>query len=397
MLSPDMTAAGTPCTHIATFMQSLGGLQAVVRHHLATDHQGRLHSRFVSLFEATSLDPRVTALGLTGFDSIRGARRRLQQALPPRPDDAVIYHDLWGLPFFAELDQAHRRLGLIHCPAPEVLEILTRHHTHLDGLLCVSEPSLETVRRRVPDFPAERLGRLPLPVCPPDSSKPQAPIANRPFVLGYGGRLIQEHKRVDKLPQLWQALASRESDVRLEILGDGPARKQLERAFRDTTGITFLGCQEGLRYWHTISQWDAIVYVSDLEGLGLSLLEAMSVGVLPLYPRIGGAEDYVANVRGDLLYEPDDFVQLAGIIRDLRNATESEIQSLRLKCRQSVAGHLGSAYQESFAAFLERIRELPRRSPAALPARRIFPSDFLPLGLLRRFHKRGLRLGNRGQ
>ncbi len=111
-----------------------------------------------------------------------------------------------------------------------------------------------------------------------------------------------------------------------------------------------------------------ILFQSDYEGIPLSLLEAMSVGVIPIYPRIrSGGDAYVAKVRSDLLYEPEDFGHVAKVLSQLIVLDESALESLRARCKEVTAPHTGDNYIKAFSTFIRQLRELPKASKAAVP------------------------------
>src|SRR5437867_1859277 len=127
--------------HCFTLFHSLGGVQAILRRHLAKDQTCNILSRFIIFFEASQPGwPRVQGLGLTWRHSIHTARLRLRAALSDRPPVIFVYHNFWGLPFFADLDQAHRRLGFLHSTPADMKGYLPRLDGLVDGILCVSRP-----------------------------------------------------------------------------------------------------------------------------------------------------------------------------------------------------------------------------------------------------------------
>jgi glycosyltransferase involved in cell wall biosynthesis len=174
-------------------------------------------------------------------------------------------------------------------------------------------------------------------------------------------------------------------NCRLEILGDGPERRWLQRQFSNKPSVVFHGYQTGLRYWQLLNAWDMIVFVSDIEGLPLALLEALSCGVLPLFPKIrSGADSYARGVKEELLYDPADFRQVAQTLSAITCAEEQEIVVLRSRCRKIIEPHLGNSYFRMFSEFLRLIRDQPRISKFQFSKRLYHWTDFLPFGLLRR-------------
>jgi len=387
-----MNMASNNVTHVAACMSTLGGLEAVLRHHHAHDSRWEFDSRFVILFESgkDAEDGRVQCLGLNWATSVLDTRRRFGKRFSPRSGELVIYHDLLGVAVLSDLDQAVRRIGFIHCPADAILHCRQQNLHLLDGILSVSRPVIDETKRLFPQLPPERIEFVPVPVSSVPAGSDRPPKEGRPFVIGYSGRLIKAHKRVDRLPELYRLLEKMEVNCRLEILGSGPMRPWLERKLQGRQRVVFHGEKRGPDYWKVLGAWDAIVYVSDLEGMGISLLEAMSVGVVPLYPDIsGGAAHYVRHVGPDLLYAPGNLEGLARIVGNLSRSPEGEVEKLRARSREVVARHRGDAYDETFQSFIRRIAQAPRVSQCDFARRPVYFADMLPFAVLTRIYRKG--------
>jgi glycosyltransferase involved in cell wall biosynthesis len=211
-------------------------------------------------------------------------------------------------------------------------------------------------------------------------------LAGRKLILGFSGRVSKEQKRVDRFPELVRCLEQAGIDFRLDIVGDGPERDWLQRKFRRHPRVRIYGKLLGDDYWDVLARWDFAVFVSDYEGLPITMIEAMSLGALPLYPAIGsGGDVYAAKVRSDLLYPPNDFRRLAMTLDDLRHASPDQLSDLRQRARAATAQHLGQAYDSIFSSFIKKIVDLPRISKASFPRRPFFWTDYCPFGVLRRF------------
>jgi glycosyltransferase involved in cell wall biosynthesis len=255
----------------------------------------------------------------------------------------------------------------------------------VDGILTVGEPALNQCRSLLPKFPAERLGLLPVPVANPEHPVTHPPLSGRPIVIGYSGRLVRALKRIDRLVQVCKLLDQNEQPYRLEILGEGKDGSWLRKRLRGNPRVIFHGYRTGKAYWDILGTWDVILYVSDTEGFGISLLEAMKCGAIPLYPDIGGgAEPYVAQVRASLLYPAGDMDSLARELARLYSAPDGELHELRQRCRD-IAGHNDTdGYHLAFANFARIIEVMPRRSTEPPPRRKLSLANVIPFGLLRR-------------
>ena len=298
----------TPVTHYFTFLQSLGGVQSLLRRHLENDDRWGLDSDVAAFFDPPKSDEeRVRGLGLSWRSTVWSSRAAFRKRLTGFGRPMAVYNNFWGVPFFADLDHAERRVAVLHSYAPVLGNCLDAEDGLVDGVLCVSRPLKEVVYRHLPSLEKERVVLLPLPIASSPVPVRPEPLRQRPLVIGMAGRLQKEQKRVDLLPAVVGKLEEAGLDFRLELLGSGPSEGWLKRQFAGNERVTMLGHRTGDAYWKTLSGWDAILFTSDYEGLPLALLEAMSVGVLPVYPRIdSGGDSYVSELYPDFLYPPGD-------------------------------------------------------------------------------------------
>jgi glycosyltransferase involved in cell wall biosynthesis len=336
-------------------------------------------------FTAAAEPDQVVGLGLRWFNTGRTLRRRWHAAFPHGLGGNVVYHNAWGIGASASEDGAGRRLVLLHSRWPGADALIRSSAGLCDGWICVSEPLRALVKACLPDLPDERLVVLPVPVDCPLAPNPQhPPLTGRPLVLGYSGRLIREAKRVDRLPRLDVQLRKAGLECCWEILGDGPAMSGLKREMPGPS-VCFRGRVGGDLYWEVLSGCDVLVFTSDYEGMPISLLEALSCGVLPLFPRIGsGADDYVARIAPELLYRPGDLADAARGVRWIADRSFADLEALRRRASLVAAPHAGGEYDHGFLRFLSRISALPRISADGPSARRRHPGEWVPFALVRR-------------
>jgi glycosyltransferase involved in cell wall biosynthesis len=358
-------------THLFLSFRSLGGVESVLHHHYDQDHEIGIASDFAIYFESESKPiERVFFLGFGANSTIRKARSKLRQVFAATQPTVALYHCMWGMSYLADLDSAARRILMIHGATPGMEEQLRFRSPWVDGIMIVSEALRGTVRQCAPQLDDSRVKLVPYPISGPRPIRPRAPLANRPIVLGFCGRLSFEQKRIDRLPELCKRLDRSGLSYRMEFLGDGQDRPWLESQLADRSRFIFHGRRSGEEYWRTLGGWDAIVFTSDYEGTPIALLEALSVGVIPVYPIIGtGGEGYTEQVLPDLLYRPDDFDHVAQSLAKLVHLPEAELNALRRKCQESVAPHLGDSYLRQFAAFVRSIVAMPRIAQNNFPSR----------------------------
>lgn len=351
--------------HVFTTFHTLGGVEAVLQHHYAHDHRFNIHSECVAFYELPGPPrDRLHFLGYEGTTRIRTARKRFADAMHKIRPEVTVHHGMWGMLFWLDLDPAARRLLILHGYVHRLEATLASRAPFLDGILCVSEALRDTARSTLPGFDAQRIGMLPYPIQPEGLANSDRPLS-RPIVLGFCGRLVREQKRVERLPVLCDALTKLKVDFRLEFLGDGPEDNWLRGELSGQTRYRFHGRRQGKEYWDILRSWDVIVFASDYEGTPIALLEALSQGVIPVFPEIGsGGDAYTRRIDPTLVYPASDVESLARLVRDISQMSPERISRLRKACIAAVQSHLGDSYLQSFSKHLELIRSLPRVSKA---------------------------------
>ncbi|ERN41776.1 glycosyltransferase [Rubidibacter lacunae KORDI 51-2] len=175
--------------------------------------------------------------------------------------------------------------------------------------------------------PAGRLAVIPNGVdaqqySPGPSNFKQRVGAERLFV--YQGRISAE-KNLEALLQAWQQCRLGDR-CKLVIVGDGPLLPLLKPLYGKASGIIWLGfvADEQQRI-DILRAADVFVLPSFVEGLSLSLLEAMSCGVACLATDAGADGEVLASGAGVILSTQDTVAQLRTLLplcRDRHEVTD---------------------------------------------------------------------------
>ena len=132
--------------------------------------------------------------------------------------------------------------------------------------------------------------------------------ANTGSRLVYVGRLAVE-KGLPVLLQSLRQLTDKGDDVTLTVVGDGPDREHLENQC-ETLGIAdrtefvgYAGPDEVVEY---LKQSDVFILPSFAEGVPVTLMEAMYIGVPVISTYVGGIVELIENEKNGLLVSPSD-------------------------------------------------------------------------------------------
>lgn len=370
--------------HCSLTREDHGSIPYLLAQHHRRDGENGFAPRFVSFFDRESTwAGDCSTLAGHGWETIGALRQRFAVAAAARPADLAIYHDGWGLDWFAPIDGAARRVVFLLTERPQIDGLLRNYAPQVDGIIAVSQGLADRVRRVLPDFPAERIRAMSLFFEVP------AVVVERPagpLRFGYSGRIIREQKRVERLPALLAALDRRGVDYVFEVMGVGPFLGELKRRLRGHPRVRFIPWQQGGDYWRTLAGWRAIVLLSDFEGFSRAVVDGMMAGAIPVHPDFSPAAGELLGPAGPVgLYPVGDMEAAADRLTALARLSLGENAALSAACR----AHLGHLTPENyFAGFGRFIREVLAAPPRARPVPPPAWHDWMLLGVYTRLFPR---------
>ncbi|MHB8627578.1 MAG: glycosyltransferase family 4 protein [Aggregatilineales bacterium] len=167
------------------------------------------------------------------------------------------------------------------------------------------------------------------------------------------GRLAPE-KQVERLVPVLDAVPN----THLVIVGDGPHRAALERAFAGRS-VTFTGYKRGRELSEVYASCDIFTFPSaKIETFGLVALEAMAAGLATVSSRVGGVPELVDQGRNGFMFDPGDTQKMIEYVRVLAEDTtkrramgQSARETARKLSWQSVMDDLIQQYCEVAATY----------------------------------------------
>ena len=187
------------------------------------------------------------------------------------------------------------------------------------ALLAVSDAVREDIRKRLPNWAADRIetlhNRLDLEaalsqIVPREQARQTLNIPQQAVVIGNVGRLHPDKDQATLIAAFAKALPKLPPGALLAIAGSGPLDGELRSLARELgigESVRFLGQVPNVR--SLFSAFDLFVLSSDHEPFGMVLLEAMVAAVPVIATDCGGAPEVVGCA--DLLFRLGDSDALA--------------------------------------------------------------------------------------
>ena len=160
-------------------------------------------------------------------------------------------------------------------------------------------------------------------------------ISDSDFLIISTGRLSQE-KRIELLINVFDRLHKAHSNAHLLLVGDGPERARLEELAAgkiSSKNIYFIGHQ--LTVLQHLQASDVFVVSSDVEGLCLSLLEAMAVKLVCIATKTAGPCEILRNSKCGFLVEHNEDCIFAALKESL-NMTNTARSEMGARARERV-------------------------------------------------------------
>ena len=140
------------------------------------------------------------------------------------------------------------------------------------------------------------------------------------FIIGTVSALTNQ-KRIDRWIQIATEISFKVPSVFFVIVGDGVLREELKsqaHTLIENHKLYFAGPTSDPASW--MATMDIFLMSSDYEGLPVALLEAMSMGCLPVATGVGGIPDIIDSGTNGILYVPTDVqAAMSGIEQLMQN------------------------------------------------------------------------------
>ena len=226
------------------------------------------------------------------------------------------------------------RVGVGHSSDEPIYHMMAHYVPHMDVLVVVSKDMKQRAvsMREFSNLPVHYLAHgVPMP--------PEAGFAARNFTaplrILYLGRLICAAKRVHLFPQIFADLKSSGIPFHWTIAGDGDQKASLEKVMQDSPAqtVSFLGQINYAEVPEILRAHEVCLLASDYEGFGLSVLEAMGSGLVPVVSDLPSTSEIVDETTGILVDVNDVAGYARGIIHLHEHRDELAAKSAAARAR----------------------------------------------------------------
>ena len=173
----------------------------------------------------------------------------------------------------------------------------------------------------------------------------------RGVTIGVVSRL-ERIKGMDLVVPAFAEVRREHTEVRLLVVGDGTLRGEMERQARDAgvaDWVTFAGRQPQERLQEYYDAIDVLLMPSRSEGFGLTAVEGMSRGCVPVVADVGGLPEVVRDGVEGRLHAAGSTAALAAVLGGLL-AQPEELRRLSAAALDRAAVFSASAYASAVAS-----------------------------------------------
>ncbi len=224
---------------------------------------------------------------------------------------------------YLRIPQIHTEHGR-HCPDPKLMVFLENLYSRFTRKIVAVTPILAGYLQKTLKIRSDKIDVIENGI-DTDRYRPQVkhPGIMNELGLSFNNKVVGIIARLSKVKNhhvlllAFNRVVSKDKNVRLLIVGDGPERVNIQNAIRQLN-ISEYCFLLGERYDipELLSVMDVFVLPSLSEGTSLSLLQAMSCGKLVVASNVGGNPEIVKDRETGFLVPPTDVKLLVEAIQN---------------------------------------------------------------------------------
>jgi hypothetical protein len=189
-----------------------------------------------------------------------------------------------------------RIVNIVNLDSKRLYKYVTSYLDYVSKIICISARQVDVLKSRLSrSLFVEKVILIPHGV--KRTTNEELIYHADTLRIGFIGRMHHGHKGIFWIPKILRML---KIPFRFELVGEGKDHQnlldQLEKYQIDYTSHGYVSPDNINIYLH---KWDVLLFPSQIEGFGLTLVEAMNNGVVPIANRLPGITDYIIDSGTD--------------------------------------------------------------------------------------------------
>jgi glycosyltransferase involved in cell wall biosynthesis len=136
--------------------------------------------------------------------------------------------------------------------------------------------------------------------------------------LIYIGRIERRIKNIYSIIKIMNYLGE---EYTINVIGDGEDKEIFIKKIRNISNINYLGSMENKHIKYYLRKASFFLQPSLIEGMSISLLEAMSEGVIPICSKLEGINTFIVSDERGRLCDNNNLKSYSKAIKDISNNT----------------------------------------------------------------------------
>lgn len=319
------------------------------------------------------------------LENVHSVLRRLGR-LVPRGGGVLVANDWLELALVSRRGTDRAVIQVLHGDFDHYYDLAVRHEVDVDAFIACSK----TIRDKLVDLlPARESSIHHI------SHGVSIPAAKRragtgPLRVVFAGRLEQGQKRVFDLVRMDECLRDKGVTIAWTIIGGGPDGEELRARWKGGK-VHWAGVLSNAETVDLMVEQDVFILPSRAEGLPVALLEAMSVGLVPVASNVasGIAEVVIPDASG-LLAPVGDVRAFCEMLLTLHD-DRSRLERMSEGARRRIVEHYdvrrqAAEYQRLYASW--RALRRPRRVGTCFPYGSRLDQPWIPNAVVRFIRRR---------
>jgi glycosyltransferase involved in cell wall biosynthesis len=184
--------------------------------------------------------------------------------------------------------------------SPHLKYLYSKNLNYVNKIIVISKATQDDLSRM--NVPIQKT-RLIYPITEIENPSKQKTTENKKFTIGFTSR-IEKEKGIYELLQATKIL--QKTPINFIIAGKGRESNKVQLYINNNKlqkTVHFVGFQKDIS--HILQKVDAVILPSDHEGLGLTLIEALKMGIPIIGTNTGGIPEILKNGYNGILIEKD--------------------------------------------------------------------------------------------